>query len=66
MRSDYDDERWEIDHEFDQHHEAVHDMVRDVLHSSRGRSMGPFDDLRQGFGNSWLEIQRFFSGIKGY
>ena len=60
------DERWERDHEFDDGLDNVHEMVRDVLHSNRARSMGPLDDLRQGLGSSWLEIQRFFSGSIGY
>jgi hypothetical protein len=61
------DERWERDHEYDEGLDNVHEIVRDVLHSNRGgRIMGPLDDLRQGLGNSWLEIQRFFSGTSGY
>jgi len=76
-RDDFDsrDERWERDNEFenDDISDNVQDMVRDVLHSNHGsrRSVsglinGPLDDLRQGLGSSWLEIQRFFSGTSGY
>jgi hypothetical protein len=32
------DERWEQDHEYDDGLDNVHDIVRDVLHSNRGRS----------------------------
>jgi len=66
------DERWERDNEFENDNisDNVQDMVRDVLHSnhgSRGSSLnGPLDDIRQGFGSSWLELQRFFSGTSGY
>ena len=68
------DERWERDNEFENDNmssDNVQDMVRDVLHSNhgggRGRSIGgPLDDLRQGLGSSWLELQRFFSGTSGY
>lgn len=64
---DYRDERRERDNEDDEGLDNVHEIVRDVLHSNRGdRMMGPLDDLRQGLGNSWLEIQRFFSGTSGY
>ena len=64
------DNRWERDHEFEDNIDGVQDMIRNVLHPnsnhSRGRSIEPLDDLRQGLGSSWLEIERFFSGTSGY